>query len=397
MKILHINTSDRGGAATACIRIHKALLDANIDSKVLVLHKRGHEHEVYQFNYWENTRSIFHSIQKRIKLYLYKRKMRKLYQSLPPHTIEFSFPNTIYDITEHPLYKEADLIQLNWITEFVDEPSFFTKNKKPLVWRMSDLYACGGGNHYETGFPFEAFKKYLSENYKIREKALQNQDLHLVPISRWAEQKAQESSLLKKYPTKVIHNGVDLNVFKPYDKAYSRYLWQIPTDKTVILVGGGTVKYPRKGIMLLLDVLKKWNRDDVHFCCFGDNDSLEDDRVQALGGVHDERLLATLYSAVDFFLMTSLEETFGQVTLESIACGTPVISFPNGGSRDIIKDGINGVLTEDFTAESLFDGIEKALAQSFDREVIRKDAVSRFNIDDKAQEYIDLYRQILNK
>ena len=95
--------------------------------------------------------------------------------------------------------------------------------------------------------------------------------------------------------------------------------------------------------------------------------------------------------------MSSIEEAFGQVFIESLACGTPVASFPNGGGLDIIKNGFNGFLAEDFTSSSLANTINKTLNTTFDKEAIRKDILERFNIEDKADQYIKLYESILNQ
>ena len=93
--------------------------------------------------------------------------------------------------------------------------------------------------------------------------------------------------------------------------------------------------------------------------------------------------------------MASIEEAFGQVTIEALASGTPVISFPNGGSLDIIKDDINGVLAKDFTSNELSNAIKRALLISFDQNKIIQDVKNRFNIYEKIQEYIQLYKTLI--
>jgi len=177
MKILHVNTYDKGGAATAIKRIHKELLNRGIDSKLLVLHKATNFPETYSF--WDGIpkqvpkeQNLFIRVAKKIwgKVYnkwyllLNKKKIseqiikKKELAAIISRVEMFSYPTSNFDITEHPLYKEADIIQLNWVSGFLDEPSFFKKNKKPVIWRMPDLYACGGGYHYEKNFLFEELK-----------------------------------------------------------------------------------------------------------------------------------------------------------------------------------------------------------------------------------------------
>ena len=50
MKVLHICTADEGGAGLCCLRIHQALLNEGIDSKMLVLHKKSKDSSVYNLN-----------------------------------------------------------------------------------------------------------------------------------------------------------------------------------------------------------------------------------------------------------------------------------------------------------------------------------------------------------
>ncbi|WP_245896527.1 glycosyltransferase [Flavobacterium sediminis] len=135
-------------------------------------------------------------------------------------------------------------------------------------------------------------------------------------------------------------------------------------------------------------------RSDIQVVTFGKGESWNTDII-SLGEIQDERLLALLYSAADLFIMSSIEEAFGQVTIEALACGLPVVSFPTGGSIDIIKEGENGILAKDFTANELAKAIAKALSQSFDLQVITDDVQKRFDIKDKVSEYRNLYETIL--
>ena len=397
MKILNINTYDTGGAAIANIRIHLAMLEKGIDSKMLVLYKTSDIKEIYEFNYWPTKSTRIQRYFKRRKYNKYKKRMDKLYDFTLQHPVEaFTNPTSIFDITKHPLYKEADLVVFNWVAGFVDESSFFRKNTKPVVWIMEDLYACGGGYHYEKGFLFDIYKECLNRNYQIRRKCLKQVDLNIVAISNWVKQKALNSNLLNNYPTTVIHHGLAPSIFQPYDKTSARKELNIPQDAKIILIGAQSLSSPRKGTSLLLEAMKGISDKNVLFYGFGSNENINA-KINSLGFIKDEKLLAKIYSAADLFVMSSIEEAFGQVFIESLACGTPVASFPNGGGMDIIKNGFNGFLAEDFTSDSLAKAINKVLDTTFDKDAIRKDIIDRFNIEDKADQYIQLYNKILSE
>ena len=399
MKILHVNTYDVGGAANACLRIHKSLLKKGIDSKVLFYQKGSSfaESETYKFNYWDGTFNQFHTIKKAIEYFLFDRKQRR--RQLPYSIMEkFSFPTTIFDITQNPFYQKADIVQLNWVADFLDEKSFFEKNKKPVLWRMADLYTCGGGNHYEKGFDPKVYETLINENLRIRKEALEKakDNLHFVPISHWVKQKADESSLIKSFPKTLIHCGVNVNIFKPVSQDVARRALGLPLNKKIIGFGAQSLTNPRKGMNYLKEFVDKAKNQKLFFASFGANElHTENNNVYNLGAINDELLLSLYYSAIDVFVMPAIEEAFGQVIIESLACGTPVVSFRTGGGMDTIQTDKNGVLASEISGESLSESIMKAVDTDYDKDWIVQDAVTRFDIDKKAEEYIRLYEKIL--
>ena len=102
------------------------------------------------------------------------------------------------------------------------------------------------------------------------------------------------------------------------------------------------------------------------------------EKIIEFGFVRDEYTMAMIYSAVDGVIISSREENLPNVLLESLVCGTPVISTPVDGSLDIIKNGFNGLLTNDFSSnrslikqntrschESLIDAIRAKALEIF--------------------------------
>jgi hypothetical protein len=158
LKILHINTNYLGGAANACLRLHKGLMQiAGVKSKVLVKNKKnnikntstavipnpgklsrifrriGYEHGVCK-----------HPIKS--KRELEKEQIVKLHFK---NAEFFSFPDSDIDITENDLYREVDIIDLHWVVYLLDFESFFKKNTKPVVWPPQDMEPFKSGLHYD--------------------------------------------------------------------------------------------------------------------------------------------------------------------------------------------------------------------------------------------------------
>jgi glycosyltransferase involved in cell wall biosynthesis len=85
-------------------------------------------------------------------------------------------------------------------------------------------------------------------------------------------------------------------------------------------------------------------------------------------------------------------EPFGLVAIESLATGTPVIALRRGALPEIVEDGVDGFLVDDL------GGAERAvsLAKSLDRRRIRSRAIGRFSVARMVDDYLAVYRQVLD-
>ena len=90
------------------------------------------------------------------------------------------------------------------------------------------------------------------------------------------------------------------------------------------------------------------------------------DNVELRGWISREEL-ARLYGEALGFLHVG-EEDFGITMVEALAAGTPVIALNAGGARDIVRDGVDGVLVSEPTAASLGAAVEQVAAADWDRD-----------------------------
>ena len=95
--------------------------------------------------------------------------------------------------------------------------------------------------------------------------------------------------------------------------------------------------------------------------------------VELLGWVSD-RELAELFGRASGFVHVA-EEDFGISTVEALAAGAPVVALDAGGARDIVRDGIDGVLIERAEAHALRAGVRAVATGSWDREALRSRAL----------------------
>jgi glycosyltransferase involved in cell wall biosynthesis len=146
--------------------------------------------------------------------------------------------------------------------------------------------------------------------------------------------------------------GVDCRLFHPfYDKLSLRKKYSI--NKKFLLLYAGRLA-PEKNAELLLDAAKllpSYLNENIQWLIVGDGPIRNQLQASApdnmmFTGYLEGQELAEVYSASDLFIFPSPTETFGNVVLESLASGTPVIGANTGGVKSIIQEGITGLLCE---------------------------------------------------
>jgi glycosyltransferase involved in cell wall biosynthesis len=118
---------------------------------------------------------------------------------------------------------------------------------------------------------------------------------------------------------------------------------------------------------------------------------IDGDRVRYLGPIGPDQRVELLGGAHALLHLIDFDEPFGFSVVEAMACGTPVIAFDRGSMRELIDEGLTGVLVKDV------DGASKAVAavEALDRSDIRTTAVSRFSSDRMVDEYVSVYDEVL--
>jgi len=413
MKSLLINTSDiSGGAARAAYRIHKGMQEIGISSKMLVQSKTSDDKSVIgPGNKLKRglalLRPTFDSAFKK----LFSGGSKTIFS---PAWLPFSgILSQINSIS-------PDIVHLHWICDGMLRIEELKRINKPIIWTLHDMWSFTGGCHYSDGC--ERFqqacgncpqlnrsgKNDLSHSVlRRKKKAWSKLNITIVTPSTWLAECAKESSLFSGRRMEVIHNGLNLNLFKPINKTTAREIWNLPINKKLILFGAmSATSDRRKGFDLLYEGLRQlsaqWS-DKAELVVFGSSEPENPPDfglpVHYLGRLQDDVGLALLYSAADVMVVPSRQDNLPNTVVEPLACGTPVVAFDIGGMPDMIDHKRNGYLAKPFDNSDLAAGINWVLSDENRHKELcikaREKAVACFDIKKVAGQYAELYRQVL--
>jgi D-inositol-3-phosphate glycosyltransferase len=207
----------------------------------------------------------------------------------------------------------------------------------------------------------------------------------------------------------VVPCGVNLERFRPMDKARARQLLGFSPEEAIVLFVGRFA--PLKGIERLLAAATRLEEPRrLRLVLVGGNGDgtpeshqvrhlSEAYRIQdsvTLAGRVAQGQLPPYYSAADVLVVPSYYESFGLVALESLACGTPVVATDVGVMPSILREGVNGCVVSEGSPRALAQGIERVLGSApfFSGEIIRG-SVLRFAWKHVAAAMIDQYEILL--
>lgn len=293
--------------------------------------------------------------------------------------------------------------------------SFFKKKNIEVIWTLHDCWAFTGGCTHFTSVnclkwqnecnncPLHKnfYPKSLIDNtkkmYNIKKKYFSElENMTIVVPSHWLKG-VVEKSFLKKYKIKVINNGIDLEVFNK--RKISKEFLSLHKGKKIIL-GVSSIWNERKGLYKFINLAKRLDSRTYQVILVGLTKSQIENLPKEIIGIERTNSLdklSELYSLADLFVNASLEETAGLVTLEALACGTPVLVADSTALKEytsketslIVK---NGTVDEFYNAITKYFEIDSKNFNEFDC-IKRAKKFSKINMREK---YIDLYLEKLS-
>lgn len=228
------------------------------------------------------------------------------------------------------------------------------------------------------------------KNFELKKRLFtSNPNLTIVGCSNWMADLVH-MSFLKDKRIEVIHNGIDLNVFKPSGSK--------PNDGTFRVLAVSNVWNKEKGYYDILK-LREYLPSDYEIIIVGlTADQLKElpKGIKGIQRTQNVQEMVDLYSSSNVLINPTYADTFPTINIEALACGTPVITYKTGGSPEII-DAKTGVVVEQGNLEALTNAITSLREKPLDSEECRKRAETLFNKEERFKDYINLYEQLLKQ
>ena len=260
-------------------------------------------------------------------------------------------------------------------------------------WKTG-CFDCPEKKSYPTSLLFDRSRRNYIEK---RELFTSVKNMTIVPVSNWLGNIVKES-FLSKYDVQVIHNGIDISKFQPL-QSNIKERYGI-SDKNVVL-GVASPWGRRKGLEDFAKLYSYLSNDKYQIVLIG----LSEDQIKQLpngiiGLTRTESVeeLAKWYSAADVFVNPTYEDTYPTTNLESISCGTPVVTYKTGGSPESLTSTTGRVVAKG-DVEAIAKAIMDLCTEDRDamRERCRDYAEAHFDKRDCFRKYIELYEKLIKK
>jgi glycosyltransferase involved in cell wall biosynthesis len=186
-----------------------------------------------------------------------------------------------------------------------------------------------------------------------------------------------------------IYHGMPVDLLTPRagDRSYLAFLGRICPEKSVDRAIAIARACGRK-----IRIAAKVDPVDRGYFAEVIEPLLQLPHVEFVGEVGDAEKPNFLSGAVALLMPIDWPEPFGLVMIEAMACGTPVIAFNRGSVPEIVEDGLTGFVVEDEASAVQAVGRASGLSPA----TIRRRFEARFSARRMANDYLSLYRSLLN-
>lgn len=334
-----------------------------------------------------------------------------MHASLHPHS---------WTLPYHQKVRNADIAHLHIIHDgyfSLSSLPFFT-DRKPTVWTWHDPWVMTGHCIYPMGcsrwthgcgscpdlsVPFAMRDDRTAEQFSWKQRVYARTRAEIVVASQWMSDMVARSPLAAGFNVSVIPFGLDLNRYRPADKAAARARFGVFPNRPVVFVRSSST--PFKGLHEFIKAIEQLDAN-LQLCIISLQEIGHLDRfigkhqIIEFGWSNDENLLLDAYAACDFFAMPSMAEAFGLMAIEAMACARPVLSFDGTSLPGITFAPMAGISVPQGDVSALAHAIARLAGNLVDCEgrgkLSRQLAEQHYDIRDQARLTADLYRRVLS-
>lgn len=399
MKIYQINCSSYGSTGKLALALHNRLLKDGNESRVGYGYGKCNLQGTYRISNWFDT-------------HVHDRLSR--YTGLIGWFSVLCTLRLLQDVTKF----NPDIIHLhNLHGNYVNVSillRYLRRSKRKVLFTLHDCWAFTGKCPHFTligcnkwkdtchncpllkDFPssdlFDTSKLLFNQKKKL---LIPLQNMRLVTVSEWLAGVTKQSFLRTKQ-IDVVSNGIDISIFRIKDIAYLKAKLKL-SDK-FILLGVASTWGNRKNLEKWL-LLRNALDDNYSIVLVGLNKNQVLDLPSgmiAIEKTENQEELADYYNMADVLINMSKEESFGLVTIEAMACGTPVIAYNSTANPELVA-GDRGIVIDNDEVDAMKKAVEqmKAVGKTYFSKNCRSFAENGYTIDTMYNKYKKLYNEMV--
>ena len=386
MKVIHLSSSNYGGAYSAALKLHKLTKSMGYDSviyfKYALTKPEISPDYIVQNKFLGFIKNAKAKLRNKLPYFLKQRVVEKE-KSMSAFYSFFQRQEHIESGINAKLVNSihsADVLVVHWITGFVnfyDIRAIQEKTKCRVIFTMMDMAHITGGCHYSQGCALFQSNCINCPALNYNEKSIAPKQLlsksivaasikaEIIAFSKEDYYKAQSSVIsFSKYHHMTLF--YDKHIFKPGVSNQSN-----SNKKSYNLLGSAfTIHNERKGpsyflqVLILLDQLVESLVEIIVYHIdlnFESKHQFRNIKFQKFNYIKDESDLAQLYNNTDVVVFTSIADAAAQMMAESLMCGTPVVSFDTGNAKEIIQNGYDGFVVDKYDCKNMAYRIYESL------------------------------------
>jgi glycosyltransferase involved in cell wall biosynthesis len=399
MKILHVNTFDRGGGAEdfAFDFVH----ESGFDCTLVVKTKYSASNKVFQLE--PNLIDRLFSFMDKV---LFKLAIQKTFRQLLSLTELANF--TYQKLRKHTAYAEADIIHLHNIHGGFFDMAAFSKiaREKKIVWTLHDMWALTGGEaytfgneNYKKGIGYTPYKEYyplksplldLRQYYLNQKKKIFRQiasDTFFISDAVWLQKQFEESYVYNNnIRLRTIYCGIDTK--KYYNKKARN--WTVPR---ILIINSQSVFKGSEIFKEVFSVLK--GNYELHVIGDSVDYNSSASNVKHYSYFKERESLNILLNDVDILVFPTKADIFPLTILMAMSCGVCTISSQVGGIPELL-DSSCGKLFDKGNSSKLIKILSESIQDIEETRQIGNNASERVKDKFDSTLMYELYRTVYN-